>query len=566
MIGVFGCQKEDDSFIKQENTSQTLKTKYSITKIDYQTVQQNNRLVNSITKIKEQKDTKGSSTQNRLVHSSTYNFYIDTNVATYMENADGSYHSYTFPVIRDNPTVALENILFSLQADGTYKVSLVSYNLTENEKEALLNGQFVDLTNKASKEAIDSQALIDETVASMDMGCSDIILTYCTCDNHPAGYFSDGSPCDCYAIQIYTMCSGGGGGGGTDYPDNSDVPEGGGGSSGSGSPNNPPNEATSPTIFISYEEQIINCLGTYILNGNSSIQTWLSNANQRDKKALATYLGKGDNCSNPATLDFVVEAIEAMADGDVDSFAIALFISEQNCQSVGLEQEWTNNFEENEEPKWGQLANKQEILNEINNIIGLDNMPYEQQIISLASHFEKNLMYNRDNDGNLFIVDSANDVNRYIYSEIGGWIDFHHVFKIFEWATQNGPFTAITQGELGEMWQSLKDNYSAYSYEDLPSNLLGVGMYVRFSQDLAQGDISWYEAVQITLDELNCLEPEQAPNFLYIPHIVNEHYPQNFTYSPLLGNDLENYHREKFCQRPYSEQVNIKEAHEKFQR
>lgn len=116
------------------------------------------------------------------------------------------------------------------------------------------------------------------------------------------------------------------------------------------------------------------------------------------------------------------------------------------------------------------------------------------------------------------------------------------------------------------MWQSLKDNYSAYSYEDLPSNLLGVGMYVRFSQDLAQGDISWYEAVQITLDELNCLEPEQAPNFLYIPHIVNEHYPQNFTYRPLLGNDLENYHREKFCQRPYSEQVNIKEAHEKFQR
>src|SRR5690554_7538486 len=74
MIGFFSCQKEDDSFIKQEHTSQTSKTKYSITKIDYQTVQQNNRLVNSITKIKEQTGTKGSSTQNRLVHSSAYGF------------------------------------------------------------------------------------------------------------------------------------------------------------------------------------------------------------------------------------------------------------------------------------------------------------------------------------------------------------------------------------------------------------------------------------------------------------------------------------------------------------
>jgi hypothetical protein len=527
-------------------------------------------LVNAITKIKEKRKIKNSNLQNRLVHSTTYDFYIDTDIATYIENEDGSYHSYTFPIFRDNPTVTLENLLFSLQPDGTYKVSIVSYDISENEKEALLNMQYVDLSNKTSFEVIDGQVLIDETLASMDMGCSDIIIPYCSCNYHPLGYFANGgNACQCYAIQIFTICSGGGGeDDGTDNPNNSDVPDGennpGGGVS--NSPNNSNNDATSPTIFISYEEQIINCLGTYILNGNSSIQTWLSNANQRDKKALATYLGKGDNCSNPATLDFVVEAIEAMADGDVDSFAIALFISEQNCQSVGLEQEWTNNFEENEEPKWGQLANKQEILNEINNIIGLDNMPYEQQIISLASHFEKNLMYNRDNDGNLFIVDSANDVNRYIYSEIGGWIDFHHVFKIFEWATQNGPFTAITQGELGEMWQSLKDNYSAYSYEDLPSNLLGVGMYVRFSQDLAQGNISWYEAVQITLDELNCLEPEQAPNFLYIPHIVNEHYPQNFTYSPLLGNDLEIYHREKFCQRPYSEQVNIKEAHEKFQR
>ena len=49
--------------------------------------------------------------------------------------------------------------------------------------------------------------------------------------------------------------------------------------------------------------------------------------------------------------------------------------------------------------------------------------------------------------------------------------------------------------ELGEMWQSLKNNNSAYSYEDLPSNLLGVGMYIRFSQDLALGNLTWHQAL-----------------------------------------------------------------------
>ncbi|WP_417857865.1 hypothetical protein [Xanthomarina gelatinilytica] len=277
-------------------------------------------MLKSLTKIKEQTGTKGSNTQNRLVHSSAYGFYIDTDVATYMENANGSYHSYTFPVIRDNPTVALENILFSLQADGTYKVSLVSYNLTENEKEALLNGQFVDLTNKIFKENINGEDL-SNVVFNKEIQTTFTTSNICACEpNHPAGIDPNtNAPCSCFAILITITGTNEGieDEGEEDIHNNNDIQEEENNSGGgvSNSPNNSNNDATSPTIFISYEEQIINCLGTYILNGNSSIQTWLSNANQRDKKALATYLGKGDNCSNPATLDFVVEAIEAILDG-----------------------------------------------------------------------------------------------------------------------------------------------------------------------------------------------------------------------------------------------------------
>lgn len=237
------------------------------------------------------------------------------------------------------------------------------------------------------------------------------------------------------------------------------------------------------------------------------------------------------------------------------------YICECNCNSTEID--FTNDLENNMEPKWGQLANKQEILDEINKV-NLDNLTFEQQIMALANHFEKHLRYDINSSDMPYIIDPSTDINRYVYSEVDGWVDFHHVFKIFEWVTQNGPFSAITQGELGEMWQSLKNNNSAYSYEDLPSNLLGVGMYVRFSQDLALGNITWHQAIKTALDEINCIEPESAPNFDHIPYIINEYYPKNYTYTPLLGEQLKQYHKQKFCERPLYEQQRTKQVHELF--
>ena len=106
--------------------------------------------------------------------------------------------------------------------------------------------------------------------------------------------------------------------------------------------------------------------------------------------------------------------------------------------------EFTNDLENNMEPKWGQLANKQEILDEIRKV-NLANLKFEQQITALANHFEKHLRYDINSSNMPYIFDPSKDVNRYVYSEVGGWIDFHHVFKIFEWATQNGPFSWVTR-------------------------------------------------------------------------------------------------------------------------
>ena len=68
------------------------------------------------------------------------------------------------------------------------------------------------------------------------------------------------------------------------------------------------------------------------------------------------------------------------------------------------------------------------------------------------------------------------------------------------------------------------------------------------------------------LTEMQWTEPENAPNFDYIPYLHNEFYPKNFTYAPLLGEALKAYHKQKFCERPTYEQDRIKEVHEKFPR
>ena len=61
------------------------------------------KLENISTRIKEK-----HSTQNKIVYSSEYDFYINTDYATYIENADESYHSYTFPISRSIETDSIE--------------------------------------------------------------------------------------------------------------------------------------------------------------------------------------------------------------------------------------------------------------------------------------------------------------------------------------------------------------------------------------------------------------------------------------------------------------------------
>ncbi len=104
--------------------------------------------------------------------------------------------------------------------------------------------------------------------------------------------------------------------------------------------------------------------------------------------------------------------------------------------------------------------------------------------LSFENHFNKNLNYIRNRQINELIISNINnDVNKYIYTEIAGWLDFHHVFKLFKWARENGSTNALLAAEIAELFQKLKvvgNNNSGYSYEDLPSNHVGVALFIRF--------------------------------------------------------------------------------------
>ncbi|AXT18473.1 hypothetical protein D7030_07530 [Flavobacteriaceae bacterium AU392] len=67
----------------------------------------------------------------------------------------GEYHSYTFSILSSEPTTLIENLVLSLNKEGEYDAYVVSYDLTEEQKEALSNQELNDLNIKPSFTSIE---------------------------------------------------------------------------------------------------------------------------------------------------------------------------------------------------------------------------------------------------------------------------------------------------------------------------------------------------------------------------------------------------------------------------
>tara|TARA_R110002012_G_scaffold283090_2_gene473120 strand:- start:67402 stop:68739 length:1338 start_codon:yes stop_codon:yes gene_type:complete len=90
-----------------------------------------------------------------MVFLSNYNFYVDTDDVNFLEDLEGIYHSYTFPIYKLNNEEShlIQNMLFSFNTvNNDYDTFIITYSLTENERENLANSIHVDLDDKVSIE------------------------------------------------------------------------------------------------------------------------------------------------------------------------------------------------------------------------------------------------------------------------------------------------------------------------------------------------------------------------------------------------------------------------------
>ena len=231
-----------------------------------------------------------------------------------------------------------------------------------------------------------------------------------------------------------------------------------------------------------------------------------------------------------------------------------------------------------EEPKWGQLGNCDQIKNEINNAQLSGSIL--QQAQQLDSYFDCNVFYTRENGSLVYDDERANfcKVKKYLYTEKRGWIDYLHVFRIFAWCvdtyenSNNNNTTILSTaisveltGYTAEAWQWAKDNYSAFSYEDLGSNHIGALLFINQYENLVNGETCWVDLIQIVCDEFDAKNPDEAPNYRYIPYLIDGTYPKIFNPSHCLtGQDLKDAGKNDFCKQSLENQIIIIEAHYAF--
>tara|TARA_B110000902_G_scaffold50106_1_gene57409 strand:+ start:101 stop:1795 length:1695 start_codon:yes stop_codon:yes gene_type:complete len=261
---LWNCEKENLIEEKIE-----LSSKFKVSNVTRFEINSNIKLAEKISKLSKSKKTFAKDT-----YSSEHNFIINTDLAKYVESRDGNYHSYTFKVTREVNNGALENLLVSLQSDGTYKLFLIQYPLTPE-------GNLIDTYNVSVEE------IIDEELSSnlFARGCK--LEFTCVVGCAPSNTCHTDAQCTGAGAfyEVSKNCSGGGGGGDNGTGSGTPVGEegtGGGGNSSGASTSNSSSNVTSPLIPTRDEialKELNECLISSFQEAvdNSETMNWLHN-------------------------------------------------------------------------------------------------------------------------------------------------------------------------------------------------------------------------------------------------------------------------------------------------
>lgn len=150
---------------------------------------------------------------------------------------DGITH-YTFSISRTVPTGLVENLVISVDADGILTCKIVTYDLTEEERQAIAFNNYVNLIDKMSVRVVENSFITD--LFSRTGDCITLVWAGDSCPSHEQHTPEEIANGECsiitnpniYLVQIIV---------------DGDCINGGGGSDGSGGTTNPTNPGTSPT-------------------------------------------------------------------------------------------------------------------------------------------------------------------------------------------------------------------------------------------------------------------------------------------------------------------------------
>lgn len=235
LIGIiFGCSTPEFLMDEQNKSNRNIKMKI----LNTEAIKKHPRLFTRVSKLNEVILQRNAN--QKEVSSSIYNFNINTNLCK-MITVDG-FTTYTFEIIREQDNGFFENLVVKELANGTLETKLYKYNVTAQEKENILNGIDVDMTNKISTLLIDDPNFVSDIFSKIYFStfcyeASSVFVPGQACKNghlHPDLCDLQGSEAPTLGsyqtVYIMVTCpdSGGGGGSGPTGPTDTGGFDGGG--------------------------------------------------------------------------------------------------------------------------------------------------------------------------------------------------------------------------------------------------------------------------------------------------------------------------------------------------
>ncbi|WP_298346634.1 hypothetical protein [uncultured Algibacter sp.] len=347
----FNCEKENRFEEEQLEISknQAHLNPFNVTTLESSEIQANTKLTNKLNKLNEKWNPSNIYAKNgKDKYSVKYDLKVHTNLCKYIESTDGNYHSYTFTVTRPNNKGNVENLVVSLEPNGSYSLVLLNYDWTKGDYESIRQGHVGEISGKITSTLIEDEELTDilfgkeRTPIDYDYTnniCVELIYEYCIYGNedHMGGREENGSRCPGYSSENVLGsgggCTGGstpsGGDDGNSTGESGDSTTGYGGTGGGNNTGSTPsnNPVTIPILAWESVEWCMNSgLGEDYLSADTL--TWLQDQDEFDIVPISIFLNE-NNC-NDAAKEFTKLAIDALIGREIESFEEAKIIFEAN--------------------------------------------------------------------------------------------------------------------------------------------------------------------------------------------------------------------------------------------